>query len=230
MPNNKTYSLRGKVVKVYEPREVVQTYGGKKRVSEVTDLYLTLDSGAKVKVSFWNTDVSHHEGNRVVITGLVFKGKYQNTPQYSSTKESKITVATKGAAAPVAAEPEDETPEGAVLEDEPQFQEPEGAEPEQGTDEPIEGAEPEVEPTPAPKKRAVKKTAAKPAEDAPAVAVIHPDAIAEITALAGEAIKIAKYTADPIMLKDPEAFQGWASTIYINLSTKNYYANGGARQ
>jgi hypothetical protein len=233
--NEKTYSLRGKVTKVYEPREVVMTFGGKKVVKEVSDLYLQLDNGVKVKVSFWDTDISHHEGSIVVLSALVFKGKYKDVPQYSATKETKISVAKKGAGAAKAEEPEDEQPEGATLEEVPQFGEdgapveevPEGAIAE---DEEPAGAEEEVAETPAPVKA---KVAAKPKATAvkkvtktePDVYVVSPSAIAVTKALAHAACDIADEVAPEIVKENAQAYQALFATIFINLGLKDYKEN-----
>lgn len=232
MANEKTYSLRGKVTKVYEPREIVMRFGGKKVVKEVSDLYLQLETGPKVKVSFWDTDVSHHEGAVVVISALVFKGKYKDTPQYSATKETKISVTKKGAKAVEAEEPADDTPEGAEPEtEEPTFgedgapaEEPEGATAE---DEEPAGAETEdsEEPTPAPAKPARKpKATAKPKVTGHTVS---PDAIATVKAVALAAQEITDEIAPAIVKKDAQAYQALFATIFINLGLKDYHSNGG---
>lgn len=233
------YKLRGKVLKVYDPREVILNYGGKRVVKEVSDMSLQLPTGAKVKVSFWDTDVSHHEGSTVDISKLQFKGRYPATsngvPQYSGTKGTTISVVGKAAARP-AAEPA--SPEGAELEGEPVLKDPEvpeGAEAEAEPEDqevPCEAGEPEAEPEPAPApvKRTVRKVAAPDTPEKKRAAhayVVDANALATLTAIGAEAIRIAGYTAPASIKEDPKAFQGWASTIFINLCTKDYYAHGG---
>jgi len=235
--NEKTYSLRGKVTKVYEPREIVMNYGGKKVVKEVSDLYLQLDAGAKVKVSFWDTDISHHEGAVVVVSCLVFKGKYKDIPQYSSTRETKISVTKKGAAAPV--ESDEEQPEGATLEDEPKFGgdgAPEEEVPEGAVEESAEESVPEETPVeePAPVKA---KPVAKPAVAAkskvkatpatPAAYTVSPEAVAITVALAKAANEIVENIAPKIIAENPQALQALFATIFINLGLKDYSSKGG---
>ena len=234
--NGKTWTLRGKVTKVYEPREVVIKYGSNKVVKNVSDLYLQLDAGAKVKVSFWDIDVSHHEGSVICISALTYGGKYKDVPQYSSTKETKITVTKKGALA--SEEPEDATPEGATLEEEPTFGgdgAPAEDVPEGAVEEAAEAAVPEEEPveTPAPVKAkpAVKPAvAAKPkvaaktaaAKPAPAKSTAVPYAVPArvievITAEAHTACDIADVVAPEIVKNDPQAFQALFATIFISI-------------
>jgi len=230
--NGKTYTLRGKVTKVYEPREVVMNYGGKKVVKNVSDLYLQLDAGAKVKVSFWDIDVSHHEGSVVCVSALTYGGKYKDVPQYSSTKETKISVTKKGALAPE--EPEDVSPEGATLEEEPTFGgdgAPEEETPEGAVEEAPQDAVPEEEPveTPAPAKAktaakptaATKpKVAAKPAAKPTAVkeAYVVPAKVIEvITAEAHAANDIAEAVASDLVKTDPQAMQALFATIFISI-------------
>lgn len=232
--NEKTYSLRGKVTKVYEPREIVLAYGGKKTVKEVSDLYLQLETGAKVKVSFWDTDISHHEGSVVVLSALVFKGKYKDVPQYSATKETKISIAKKGSAPAKEAVPEeDEQPEGATLEEVPQFGEdgspaeevPEGAVAE---DEEPAGAEEEVaEETPAPKAKVASKPKAVAKPKVAAGHVVSTSAIETVKAVAVAAQAIADEIAPAIVKKDAQAYQALFATIFINLGLKDYHSNGG---
>jgi hypothetical protein len=231
--NEKTYSLRGKVTKVYDPREIVMNYGGKKVVKEVSDLYLQLEAGAKVKVSFWDTDVSHHEGAVVVVSCLVFKGKYKDIPQYSSTKETKISVTKKGPAAPV--EADEEQPEGATLEAEPTFgadgspeeEVPEGAVEEESVPEetPVEEPAP-VKAKPAAKPAAVAKS--KVAVKAKAAGyVVSPEAIAITVALANAANEIVETIAPKTIAENPQALQALFATIFINLGLKDYSSKGG---
>jgi hypothetical protein len=239
--NEKTYSLRGKVTKVYEPREIVMNYGGKKVVKEVSDLYLQLDAGAKVKVSFWDTDISHHEGAVVVVSCLVFKGKYKDIPQYSSTRETKISVTKKGAAAPV--EADEEQPEGATLEAEPTFgadgtpeeEVPEGAVEEGAAEESVPEETPVEEPAPV-KAKAVAKPAAvaKPKVAVKATAkvvdagyVVSPEAIAITVALAKAANEIVNDIAPKTIAENPQALQALFATIFINLGLKDYSSKGG---
>lgn len=225
MSASKTYSLRGKVTKVYEPREVVMTFGGKKIVKEVSDLYLQLDAGARVKISFWDTDVSHHEGSVVVVSCLVFKGKYKDMPQYSSTKETKISVAKKGNSAPV--ESNEDQPEGATLEAEPTFGEdgsPEEEAPEGAVEEsvPDETSPEEVVPVVA-KKAVVKKVVtAKPVTTTKVVYTVSPKAIAVTVALAKAANEIVETIVTKTIAENPQALQALFATIFINLGLKDY--------
>ena len=234
--NGKTYSLRGKVIKVYEPREIVMNYGGKKVVKNVSDLYLQLDAGAKVKVSFWDIDVSHHEGSVLVLSALAYNGKYKDCPQYSSTKETKISVSKKGVLAPE--EPTDATAEGATLEEEPTFG-GDGAPEEEAPEGAVEESEavPEEEPveTPAPvKTKAVVKTAvvAKPkvapvavkpvAKAAPAVAApkaygVPARTIEVIYAEALAAADLADLVASDLVKTDPQAMQALFATLFISI-------------
>lgn len=234
--NEKTYSVRGKVTKVYEPREIVMTYGGKKVVKEVSDLYLQLDAGAKIKVSFWDTDISHYEGAVVVVSCLVFKGKYKDIPQYSSTRETKISVTKKGTAAPVA--DDEEQPEGATLEEEPTFGSdgaPEEEVPEGAVEDCAEESVPEETPVeePAPAKvKAVAKPAAvaksKVAVKAKAAGyVVSPEAIAITVALANAANEIVETIAPKTIAENPQALQALFATIFINLGLKDYSSKGG---
>ena len=233
--NVKTYSLRGKITKVYEPREVVMNFGGKKVVKEVSDAYLQLETGPKVKVSFWDTDISHHEGAVVVISALQFKGKYKDVPQYSSTKETKISVAKKGKAQP-SEETEEDVPEGAEPEtEEPTFgddAEPEGAVAED--EEPVgaETEDPEVPPPAKAKATASRKVKGKAirgtASEQPATAhIVSPVAISTVKAVAIAAQEIVEEIAHPSIKKDPQAYQALFATIFINLGLKDYHANGG---
>lgn len=234
--SSKTYSLRGKVTKVYEPREVVMNYGGKKVVKNVSDLYLQLDAGAKVKVSFWDIDVSHHEGSVVVLSALCYNGKYKDVPQYSSTKETKISVSKKGALAPE--EPAEATAEGATLEEEPTFGgdgAPEEEAPEGAVEESTEAEVPEEEPveTPAPVKAkpAAKPAAvakpkvapkAAPAKAAPATAapkgyVVPARTLEVITAEAHAAADLAELVASDLVRTDPQAMQALFATLFISI-------------
>lgn len=213
----KTYRLEGRVLNVYDPRTVKTKWGS----SECSDMNLQLKSGTKVRVSFWNQDIAGYEGATVLISACTFGGDYKGTPQYATTKNTEVQVLKAGKAA---AKPEAEAEQEEAT--------PEVAEPETpGEVEAEETGDADPEPAPAPKtvakKTTVKKAAKTAAATAPATYVVHPDAVAEITALAAEANRIANYTADPTIKADPKALQGWASTIFINLGTKNFYANGG---
>lgn len=235
--NGKTYTLRGKVTKVYEPREVVMNYGGKKVVKNVSDLYLQLDAGAKVKLSFWDIDVSHHEGSVVCVSALTYGGKYKDVPQYSSTKETKISVTKKGALQPPD-EPADATPEGATLEEEPTFGgdgAPEEEAPEGAVEEVTEAEVPEETPveTPAPVKAkpaakpavvakpkvAAKPVAAKPVAAKPtAAAYVVPARVIEvITAEAHAAADLAELVASDLVKTDPQAMQALFATLFISI-------------
>lgn len=117
MVNEKLYALKGTATKIYEPREVPLTFGGKKVVKYVSDMYLTLASGSQVKVSFWDTDISQYKMREVSISSLAFKGKYKDMAQYSSTKHTQIS-AIGGEEAPEEEAPdvefeEEQAPEGA---------------------------------------------------------------------------------------------------------------------
>lgn len=239
MSNAKTYSLRGKVTKVYEPRTIKTKWGTK----EVSDLYLQLDSGAKVKVSFWDTDVSHHEGDVVVISALTFGGKYKDTPQYGTTKQTTISVSKKGNKA---VEPASDQPEGAELEAEPTFGNdgaPEEEAPEGAVEETPGAAVPEEEPveTPAPAKRAsaakpaavakpkvAPKAAVKPVAAAtPGVYVVSAQAVAITRALAHAACDLADEVAPDQVKENPQAYQALFATLFINLGLKDYASKGG---
>lgn len=233
MSNAKTYSLRGKVTKVYEPRQIKTKWGSK----EVSDLYLQLDSGAKVKVSFWDSDISHHEGDVVVISALTFGGKYKDTPQYGSTKQTTISVSKKGNA--VVAEPA--SPEGAELEAEPTFGDdgapeedaPEGVEETVPEEEPVETPAPAkkvatVKPVVAPKAKVAPKAVVKPAVVVtPGVYVVSPEAIAITKALAVAATELAESIAPDGVKENPQAYQALFATLFINLGLKDYASKGG---
>lgn len=221
----KTYSLRGKVTKVYEPREIVLSYGGKKVVKEVSDLYLQLEAGAKVKVSFWDTDISHHENAVITITGLVFKGKYKDIPQYSSTKATQISVAKKGNSGPV--EPEEDKPEGAVPEEEPTFGSDGAPEevPEGATEEVEEAAVPEETPVAEPVKAKVKpapkpKVVAAPKVMAP-LSSVSAKSINAVTDLAIAAKFVADTIATDVVKENGQAYQALFATIFIALGKAN---------
>ena len=232
MTTEKTYSLRGKVIKVYDPREVVMRFGNKKVVKEVSDLYLQLETGPKVKVSFWDTDVSHHEGSLVVISALQFKGKYKDTAQYSATKETTISVTKQGKPVPAAVPEEvEESPEGATLEGEPTFG-ADGA----PADEAETGAPEEVEPEPVKvvRKKSLKpltlpplKTASKTIADVGHT--VDPEAIAIVESVAIASQEIVDRIAPAIVKKDAQAYQALFATIFINLGLKDYHSSNGGR-
>lgn len=120
---NKLYTVQGKVTKVYEPRTIQAAKGSRKFTSQCTDMYLQTPKGSKVKLTFWNQEVSQElEGSEVSVTNMSYKGVYNETNQFSSTKESKIhvlkggTVVKEDSLAKPEYEPEVQEPEIEVAE------------------------------------------------------------------------------------------------------------------
>lgn len=126
----KIYTVQGHVDTVYNPQTIPCERGGKKFTSEKTDVILRTPKGGKVRVSFWNQEVSKSiEGADVSITNLAYKGVYREVNQFSSTKESKIHVLNGSTANPVKAtavevDPTDPGP-GVPAVSEPAVSEPE---------------------------------------------------------------------------------------------------------
>lgn len=203
MAQDKLYTLKGTIRKVFEPREVKMTYGGKAVTKYVTDCQMHLEAGAKVKVSFWDTDVSEYEGKMVTISSLAYKGKYKDVPQWSSTKTTKIHA--EGDAAEEADEeldemglPKEDVPEGAVSEDEEQAP---------------------------PVMTAKKASAILKGEDVPKVSApytVHPKAVEQTVVLAETAMDIAGNIAVKIVKADPVAFQALFATIFIQLGLADW--------
>jgi len=225
--NSKTYSLRGKVRKVYPPRQIKTKWGSK----EVSDLYLILDSGAEVKISFWDTDIAHHEGSVAVINALNYTGKYKDIPQYSSTKETKISPTNRAESEP---ESEQESnPEGATLEAQPEFGDdgapevevPEGAEEENVM--PVAVAKKVWKESAAPLTPVTKAATAEKRNFKPAVVISAPVVVVKsqidskvletTVALAQAAMEIAQTVSTDLVAKDAQAFQALFATIFIRL-------------
>lgn len=197
--NVKTYTLSGKVEKVFAPRPVKTPYGTK----TVSNMLLALDNGAKVKICFWDIDISHHEDSVVTVSGLSYKDKYNDVPQYSSTKTTKIE--SEGGYEELEAIPPGATPDA-----KPEFGEPEEVTKEVA--EKIFRGEEDVPSNPKVVAEAVHK-----------VFAVSPQAIEETVALASVAVDIAEKKAPEIVKGDANAFQALFATIFINLSTRDYY-------
>lgn len=128
----KIYTVQGHVDTVYEPQTVQSASGGRKFTSEKTDVILRTPKGGKVRVTFWNQEVSKSiEGADVSITNLAYKGVYREVNQFSSTKESKIHVLNDSGKPEPEKEAVDPTDPGPGV---PAVSEPAVSEPEQDVD------------------------------------------------------------------------------------------------
>jgi hypothetical protein len=216
----KLYGLKGTVKKTYEPREFRKVYGGKEVVKHVSDMYLILETGSEVKVSFWDIDISAYgEGAVIKISSLSFKGKYKEMPQWSSTKNTKIEQVSAGKEAPEA-QPEEEMADGA-----PEEVIPEGAQAEGEEEAPAEmtasrasailktGTDP-----------VVAKPAAKPAAKAaaPVAYTVNPKVIEATVTLASVAMDIVDRISNDLVKSDAQAYQALFATIFIELGKKDY--------
>jgi len=190
----KLFKLRGKVVEVYDPRQV----NGRGGTCEVTDVNLKLENGVKVRVSFWDQDPGCESGNKVLITSVSFKGKYKNTPQYSSTSKTEVEVLG-----------------GKTSSDENEEENP--AEPEVGEPEEESEGEPEGEEEEKPKKKSAKKQKVEKAEG------VSEDAATLVQDLASKAVEITDEVCPEDIAKDPQAKQAFFATIFIALGKENYF-------
>lgn len=197
----KRFKIRGRVVKVYDPREV-EVYGTTK---EVSDVELKLENGKKIKVSFWDQDVSGIEGCKVLITYVVDKGVFRGMKQYSSTKDTEVEVLEKSKKAV-----DDDAEE--VDEDE-ELAEPDDSEEEDDEEE-------EEEEKPKKKKMGRKPKKAKKSSDAE----VDEDTVELVTALATKAWEICEEVAPENVADDAQAYRALFGNIFTTLGTKDYYA------
>ena len=196
----KRYKIRGKVVKVYDPREV-EVYG---KTKEVSDIDLKLENGKKIKVSFWDQDVSGIEGCKVLITYVIDKGEYKGKKQYSSTQDTEVEVLEK-----------------AVEEDADEEEAEEQEEKQEEVGEPDDEEEEDEEEEEEPKKKVAKKTkkAKKTSE-----AEVDAGTITLVQALAESAWAICEETAPEHVKESAEAYRAYFGNIFTTLGTKDYYA------
>jgi hypothetical protein len=208
----KTYKIEGKVLEVYEPRQVDCKFGSKVVTKDVTDLLLQTKSGSKVKLCFWETDCSEYEGATILVTKIVYKGEYKGTAQYSSTKDSEVQILKAGTAKPAqddAAEPEGIEPD---TDSEPEVGEPE----QEAVAETTEGV-PEAPPPPKAKKATAKKVA-------PTATSGISDAVkTAVTDVYTVAFEIATAVAPKTVKDEARAFQALAVGIAIELAKKDYF-------
>lgn len=196
----KRFKIRGKVIKVYDVREV-EVYG---KTKEVTDIELKLENGKKIKVSFWDQDVGGIEGCKVLITYVIDKGEYKGKKQYSSTGDTEVEVLEK-------ASDDDEEGEAEEQEDEQE----EVAEPDDDEEE-----EEEEKPK---KVKKVKKVAKKVAKKS-SKSEVDAGTVSLVQALAETAWGICEETAPEHVKESPEAYRAYFGNIFTTLGTKDYYA------
>ena len=195
------YKLRGKVLDVYNPRSA----NVRGVTSQVIDVSVQMETGTKVRISFWNRDPSCGPGDKILVTHLVDKGQYRGTQQYSATGNTQIEILESAAPEQGPAEPQEDPPVG----------EPEGE----------EVGEVQV-PTPAPAVKPVaKKAVVKPA----AKSVVSGVAVTLVLELAEAALYICSQVSPDDINVNPQAKQAFFATIFIALSKENYFATQGKR-
>lgn len=207
----KTYKLEGKVTQISEPREVKSKFGDRM----VSDLTLQMKSGTKVRVSFWNADITEYEGATIAISKCLYKDVYKGVGQYSTTKATEVQVlkAGTGKKEEVAGEPEGEPDDGDTDADTaPTAGEPEGD----------EAPEETVEEAPKATKTKTTKTTTKTATKT-AGFTVEAAAITKVEALAKAAFDIAGRVAPEVISNDPRAFQALAVGLLINLEKEQYH-------